>query len=288
MIRTLATTAVLVACIADAQVRDREPLSLVARHRVEPQKSTDDWLVKEKLTWDPGRTAIIICDMWNEHWCAGATARVAELAPRMNKFVSAARGRGVFIVHAPSGTLDAYAGHPARLRAQNVPVARDLPAFLGSWCRGIETEEGIAWPLDQSDGGCDCVPQCAKGNPWTSQIDAIEIKDEDALSDSGVEIASLFAERGIENVMLMGVHTNMCVIGRPFGLRNMVRLGKNTVLVRDLTDTMYNPRMDPHVDHFTGTDLVIDYIESYVCPTIDSTSLLRGKPFKFKQDKRGL
>ena len=43
-----------------------------------------------------------------------------------------------------------------------------------------------------------------------------------------------------------GVHTNMCVLGRPFGLRQMARLGKNTALVRDMTDTSAIPRPPPH------------------------------------------
>ena len=33
----------------------------------------------------------------------------------------------------------------------------------------------------------------------------------------------------------------MCVLGRPFGIRQMVHLGKNVALMRDMTDTMYNP-----------------------------------------------
>ena len=33
----------------------------------------------------------------------------------------------------------------------------------------------------------------------------------------------------------------MCVLGRPFGLRQMAKNGKNVVLMRDMTDTMYNP-----------------------------------------------
>lgn len=37
------------------------------------------------------------------------------------------------------------------------------------------------------------------------------------------------------------VHTNMCVLGRPFGLRQLSRLGKNVALVRDLTDTSAPP-----------------------------------------------
>ena len=68
--------------------------------------------------------------------------------------------------------------------------------------------------------------------------------------------------------MLMGVHTNMCVLGRPFGLRNLARSGKNVVLVRDLTDTMYNSRMWPYVSHFEGTNRIVEHIEKYVAPTI--------------------
>src|SRR2546430_13279330 len=47
--------------------------------------------------WDPARTAVIVCDMWNQHWCKGATRRVGELAPRVNRFLNEARRRGVLI-----------------------------------------------------------------------------------------------------------------------------------------------------------------------------------------------
>jgi len=80
------------------------------------------------------------------------------------------------------------------------------------------------------------------------------------------------------------VHTNMCVLGRPFGLRQMVKNGKNAVLVRDMTDTMYNPRSAPFVTHFRGTELIIEHIEKFVCPTITSDQLIGGKVFRFKGD----
>ena len=73
--------------------------------------------------------------------------------------------------------------------------------------------------------------------------------------------------KGIKNVILVGVHTNMCVLGRPFGLRQMAQNGKNVVLMRDMTDTMYNPGRAPYVSHFTGTDLIVEHIEKWVCPT---------------------
>ena len=45
----------------------------------------------------------------------------------------------------------------------------------------------------------------------------------------------------------MGVHTNMCVLNRTFAIKQMVKWGKNVLLVRDLTDAMYNPKMKPMV-----------------------------------------
>ena len=97
---------------------------------------------------------------------------------------------------------------------------------------------------------------------------------------------NLLEQRGIDNVVLLGVHTNMCVLGRPFGLRQMAKNGKNVVLVRDLTDTMYNPAMWPYVNHHTGTDLIVEHIEEYVCPTVLSTDVVGGKPHRFFDDKR--
>jgi hypothetical protein len=78
----------------------------------------------------------------------------------------------------------------------------------------------------------------------------------------------------------------MCVLGRPFGLRQMAKNGKNVVLVRDLTDTMYNPQRSPNVSHFEGTRLIVEHIEKFVCPTITSDQILGGKEFRFKGDEK--
>ena len=265
-----------------------EKLLLLTRSRAPlPDDANQFRVVQKKVQCDPKQTAIIICDMWNQHWCKGATERVAELAPHINEVASIARDRGVLIIHAPSGTVGAYADHPARKRAADAPKAANLPEGIAKWCNWIdEKEQTVGYPIDHSDGGCDCSPQCKQGSPWRSQIDTIQIRDEDAISDSGVEIWNLLEHRGIKNVILMGVHTNMCVLGRPFGLRNLARSGKNVVLMRDLTDTMYNSRMRPFVSHFTGTDLVVEHVEKYVCPSVTSTAFT-GKPaFRFKDDKR--
>ncbi|MHC4112971.1 MAG: isochorismatase family protein [Planctomycetota bacterium] len=268
--------------------KSEHKLTMTTRRQVQIPEGSDKFsVVNSQQEWEASETAIIICDMWNEHWCRGATRRVGELAPNMNEVVCNARDKGVLIIHAPSGTIGHYKDHTARKRAQKAPKAANVPKDISNWCTlKSELEKRFKYPIDQSDGGCDCEPRCKQGSPWRKQIESIDIRNGDAISDSGVEIWNLLEQRGIDNVILMGVHTNMCVLGRPFGLRNMARYGKNVVLARDLTDTMYNSRMRPFVNHFTGTDLIVEHIEKFVCPTITSTVFTGQRQFCFKNDKR--
>jgi nicotinamidase-related amidase len=271
-----------------------EDFKLLLRSRAED----DGKLIAKPQTWQAMQTAVIVCDMWDAHHCLNAVRRENELVPRLEEFLKKARSQGALIIHAPSSCMEPYKDHPARKRAQAAPKAANLPKDIGEWCRKIPAEDKGKYPIDQSDGGEDDDPKehaewhaklKAMGRnplaPWKSQHAGITITDDDAISDSGVEIWNLLEQRGITNVMLVGVHTNMCVLGRPFGLRQMSKNGKNTVLVRDLTDTMYNPKMPPMVSHFEGTRLIVEHIEKFVCPTITSTQLLGGKEFRFKDDK---
>ena len=258
-------------------------------------------LTKEE-TWEPKRTAIIVCDVWDAHHSINAVRRVEELAPRIDQVLKYARQSGATIVHSPSDCMESYKDHPSRKRAQSVPVAARIPAGMKSWCHRIDSEKAFAYPLDQSDGGEDDDPAehaawanelRAKGrkpsNPWQMESPLIAIDEScDFISDNGEEVWNILESRGIDNVILVGVHTNMCVLGRPFGLRNMVAAGKRVALLRDLTDTMYNPQRWPFVNHHTGTDLIVEYIEKCICPTISSDQLLGGKPFRFKTDHRPL
>ncbi len=255
----------------------------------------------QQRTWEPARTAIIVCDMWDSHHGLNAVRRVGELAPRIDRVLKAAREQGVTIIHAPSGCMEFYRDHPARSRAVDVPQTPKLPAQIDSWCKRIPVEERALYPIDQADGGEDddllehkqwAAVLKAEGRdprqPWQRQTAAISIDPQrDYISDRGAEIWSILQHKGIRQVVLCGVHTNMCVLGRPFGLRQMVRNEMPVVLIRDLTDTMYNPRQPPYVSHFSGTDLIVEYIERYICPTITSDTFLPNEsPFRFRNDRR--
>lgn len=249
--------------------------------------------------WQASQTAIIVCDVWDYHHCLNAVRRLEEFAPRLDQVLKTARDRGAIVIHSPSDCMPAYVGHPARKRATQVPQTHPLPANIDAWCSRLKQESEV-YPIDQSDGGedddadehaawADKLKQLGRnpGMPWKKQSDLISIDDaRDYISDRGDEVWSILQHHGIRNVILTGVHCNMCVLGRPFGLRQMVRNGKHAVLMRDLTDSMYSPRSWPFVDHFTGHELVIRHVEQYVCPTITSDQFLGGSPFRWKSDSR--
>ncbi len=261
------------------------PVILNARQRVRVEENVDRWhSIKKPVEWKPSETAVVVCDMWDDHWCKPSAARVAEMAPRMNEVIKAAREKGMLIIHCPSDTMDFYKDTPQRKLAQAAPVVETTPA-LERWIRLIPDREGGKLPIDDSDGGCDCDPQPKNYRAWSRQHPAIEIFPNDAITDSP-EAFYLMKQKGIRNVIVMGVHTNMCVLGRPFSIRQMVLQGQNVVLMRDMTDTMYNPKQAPFVSHFTGNDLVAEHIEQYWCPTILSTDLTGQPAFRFRDDTR--
>ena len=257
-----------------------DSLQLNTRKQV---KAGDKYICKTAVTiWDAKKTAVVICDMWSKHWCASATERVGEMAPRMNAVLEAARKKGCLIIHCPSGGVKLYANTTMRKLAADAPnVKTKIP--LQGWCY-LDDKHEAKLPIDDSDGGCDCLPKCStKTKMDRRQVAVIKMEKGDAITASA-EAFYLMKQRGIKNVIVMGVHTNMCILGRPFSIRQMVYQGQNVVLMRDLTDTMYNPRMRPFVSHFRGTDLVIEHIEKFWCPTITSVDFEGGEPLRFKND----
>src|SRR5581483_11310147 len=230
-------------------------LSLQARRRSEQPPGSGTMRVSERiLRWDVAQTAIIICDMWNTHTCNMSAQRVAVMAPRMNQVVSAARSLGVMIIHAPSDTMKTYEGTPWRRRMQRAPAAASPTPILPRCPR--DPAETRNFPIDDTKGGCDdpIVKEWTGPYPWTREHPAIDIIGFDGISDNGQEIYNFCKQEGITNIALMGVHTNICILNRSFGIRQMTRLGFQVVLVRDLTDTMYDPRKRPFVSHARGTE----------------------------------
>ncbi len=252
----LAAVALLTATVATGA--DDAPLTLKLRSRVEDPAHKGQFRVVEKAaSWDPKRDG----DHRLRH--VGPAPLPQRRPPRRRDGADdgpGAQGRPRpgrprsstrrAVAWTPTRTTRPASGRPRR------PGPKTFPAEIGKWCYKIPAEEKGVYPIDQTDGGEDDDP--AEHAKW-----ADEARRDGPQSQGPVEVAdrppddrprSRLHQRqtarrsgasskiaGSSNVILLGVHPNMCVLGRPFGLRQMAKNGKNVVLMRDMTDTMYNP-----------------------------------------------
>lgn len=242
-------------------------MRLMLRKRIQPYGASEMWTEAEfAQNFAPAKTAIVITDMWDKHWCRGATERVGQIAVRMQPLLQNARAAGVLIIHAPSETMDFYAGSDGRKLAESAPHA-DPPE--------AEPLHDPPLPIDDSNGGCD-TPGDTEHRAWSRETPLLTIAPGDVISDSGAEIYNVLRQHGIDTMFYMGVHANMCILNRSFGIRQFARWGIHCVLVRDLTDAMYEPSSRPYVSHAAGTELVIQFIEQHWAPTVTSVQMMQA------------
>jgi len=236
-----------------------------------------------RLEWDPAKAAVVICDMWDRTNCVSAQQRVGDMAPHMNEVVRILRSQGTLIVHAPGGCAGFYDGTPARIRALQAPYAvAPAPIDWNSW--NCDRHDQLPRTLT-SPGPCSCnsAQPCCKGGPpypWTRQTPDIEVTDEDAVTDDGQELFNLLEQHQASQVIVLGVHTNVCILGREYGIRQLVFAGKAPLLCRDLTDSFHQ---DPR-GHTWGTEATIAHVERFWCPSVRSDDLVGGKPFCFSSE----
>jgi nicotinamidase-related amidase len=221
----------------------------------------------------PARTAIVVVDMWDRHWCKTYTARVANLVPRMNRTLEAARQLGLQVVWAPSDVVNFYRDHPARQAMLAIP-AHPAPATIP-----------FDPPQAPQGDNCECGPDrpCRNGSVWTRQQPGLVIAEGDLIADCNNvrELLNLCEERRIDTLLYMGVASNMCVCYRSMGMINARRHGLRLMFVADLVEAIMANGVDPLKRtpdaNFTpakGTALVQRHLEQYVAPSIESRQLL--------------
>ena len=105
-------------------------LTLHTRLRVKSDDSNTSEIVIDAVEWNPEKAAVIICDMWDTHFCISAAKRTDEMAPRVNKVIADVRKEGALIIHSPCGCMWPYANTPQRRRAEGAPHV-DPPVKFG-------------------------------------------------------------------------------------------------------------------------------------------------------------
>ncbi|HWA96578.1 MAG TPA: hypothetical protein VG844_18415 [Terracidiphilus sp.] len=251
-------------CPVAASAVTAPAIVLPLRTRIQPFRADGSWVEAQfgvKLV--NAKTAIIITDMWDKHWCPSETERVKVLAQRMEPLLDKARRSGMLIIHAPSSTMNFYANSPGRLSAKMAPHVQPPPEL---------NIPDLPLPIDDSDGGCDTPTR--QYDAWSREISTLSIKPGDVISDNGAEIYNVLKQHHIETVLYVGVASDMCVLDRSFGIKQMSKWGVRCILIRDMTDAMYDSRMRPHVSHSEANEMVIRYIEQHWAPTVTSSQVL--------------
>ena len=201
---------------------------------IQKYDSASDRFLTERTVMNPQKTAIIVIDMWNFHWCMTASERVSAMVPRMNRTLATARELGMLVVWNPSDVVTAYSGYPQYETA--VATKHRQPPKI---------REPLSAKFTAPLGRCMCGQgiSCGGNYGWDGMNPDLAIDDGDLISSSTSEIYTLLTERGITDIIYMGVHTNMCVFGKPGAMSSMWSAGFNCMLARDLNDafTAYEP-----------------------------------------------
>lgn len=188
-------------------------------------RDADGRTKKERAVLNPLRTAVVVIDLWDYHWCRTWSGRAGTLAQRILVALRHARQLGMTVIYAPTNFVAAYSGHPQRERIAAIPEHR-APSPYDLSAPPYDTEfrlyrtdipELPKWPGDMCGAKYGCTPNYG-GNamlPW------LEIEPEDLICGDGQELYNFCAEKGVENLIYVGGATNMCLVAKPEGIINM-------------------------------------------------------------------
>lgn len=212
-------------------------------------------VIKEEV--DPKCVGVIAVDVWNFHWCKTATMRVDAIVPRLNYALEGARALGMTVMLCPSDVVDNYVGFPQRETVLALPK-EPVPKVVDVTC-----------PPVPDAGGCACGRErCGVNYGWDGMHPGLRIGPADLMPDTQAEVFAICKQRGLTHLIYTGFHTQVCLLGKPMGLKAMKSAGLQCVLARDMTDA--HPGYDP-ARSFTpdlNTSQVVEHFERHLAATI--------------------
>jgi len=209
---------------------------------------------------DASKIGVVIVDPWNYHWCMTACERVSAMVPRWNRALEVARKIGMPVVWVPSDVVGSYSGYPQRERALGldlipVPNVKEMP------------KAKFTAPV----GKCMCGPgfDCIVNYGHDGINPALVIEDNDFIASSTEEVYTLLRVKGITHVIYMGLHTNICLYGKPGALKYLWQTGLVCMVARDINDgfSTYDPEKGYTPDK--GTQQIDDDLERAGIPLIN-------------------
>jgi hypothetical protein len=215
---------------------------------------------------DPRKIAVIAVDCWHYHWCRTWRTRAGSLMPRFNYSFDAARKLGMTFIFSPTNAMRDLNDSPQRTKTlaltdYRLPSLSDLPD---------------PYPGNLRFGMCECGlgEDCHYTNNTNNQHPDLKMKEDDYIALTQQEAYNVLKHRGITHIIYTGFATNMCLWGKPTGMKYMRQFGFRCMVARDLTEAVtryaeesFNPTQ--------GTLEIIELIERDLAPTISMEETLR-------------
>jgi hypothetical protein len=195
-----------------------------------------------------------------------ACERVNAMVPRWRLALAACRRLGTQVIWAPSDVVGSYAGWPQRERAlamplSPVPKVRDL-----SHCEFERPRHHCM---------CDVRMRCEWNYGFDAIVQGLSVEADDLIISTTEEAYAALLAGGRKTILYMGLHTNMCLFGKPGALKWMHEAGLDCYLCRDINDafTCYDPAAGFTPDD--GTRLTDQTLERAGIATINIVDELR-------------
>jgi nicotinamidase-related amidase len=293
----VAIAVVMLVCVAalpcsSATAENTELITLPLRTRdVEDKVRIDEVKVRGS------ELAIIVMDMWDNHWDPNWVAHAGARAEPINRFLHRARAAGAVIIHSPTNLIAGYGGPVYQNTKQRLAAAR-VPQSAIPPDNGFKATSAPPWGTTRRvDGKNGCMDGTLSSAPnlLSNQCIGIDIEAGDYITGEWgtlPEAWNILQKHGTKYLLYVGGATNMCLLMKPIGLRHMKARGVKTVLVRNLAIAWSDPYHWYHRDEklpeqwgytaLKGDAFVADWVERDMAPAVTSAIFSGPEPHTLK------
>jgi len=171
------------------------------------------------------RMALIVVDLWDTHWCKTAASRIERLLiPPLNLALREARKRGMLVIHAPTDIVAflEQRGNAGERRMRDNARRYTTRAKLDA-LRATTSIVDMAYEAARRTrvlprpAGCMCSAdpheRCEEQYGWSALHPLLDVDPENdvLVADDLVELVAVLEGRGIERVVYVGAHLNLCI-----------------------------------------------------------------------------
>ena len=218
------------------------------------------------------KKTVVYIDMWRSHWCTYYNDREFFFTPRINEIAQRMRKVGVPVVEI-SLNIDSFSPNAVQRKRGKQIVKKGMNNVLETYnARAalyhkyyIPGFKDVCVYEDQTRFGK------YRDNCLTKKI---AVTDDDYFVSSFKESAEAFVGLGAKHVIVLGQHTNMCLMAVFLYCREV---GLDLIIVRDLVDGcwIYDLQKEHCKTHTEGNKAINRYFEKEFGSSILSYDLIR-------------